>query len=96
MIANESWRKSSFSNGADGCVEVTWRKSSYSNGADACVEVGWRKSSFSAAHGACVEVAPTLPGVAVRDSKNPDGGNLAFHHGPWQAFLTCAPSRTAR
>jgi Domain of unknown function (DUF397) len=36
MIA---WRKSSFSGGNGGCVEVGWRKSSFSgNGAD-CVEV---------------------------------------------------------
>lgn len=34
-----TWRKSSFSDGADACVEVGWRKSSYSaNGAD-CIEV---------------------------------------------------------
>lgn len=36
MIA---WRKSSFSNGDTGCVEVGWRKSSFSNGGSACVEV---------------------------------------------------------
>jgi hypothetical protein len=43
MISTEPgaliWRKSSFSNGADACVEVAWRKSSFSNGSSACVEV---------------------------------------------------------
>jgi hypothetical protein len=34
-----TWRKSSFSNGANACVEVGWRKSSFSNGGNACVEV---------------------------------------------------------
>lgn len=38
----------------------------------------WRKSSRSSTGGGqCVEVASNLPGiVAVRDSKNPDGGAL--------------------
>ncbi|GLZ37675.1 DUF397 domain-containing protein [Actinokineospora sp. NBRC 105648] len=34
------WRKSSFSAGNGGCVEVGWRKSSFSAGSGACVEVG--------------------------------------------------------
>jgi hypothetical protein len=38
----------------------------------------WRKSTRSTQSGECVEVA-TVPGVvAVRDSKNPAGGVLAF------------------
>ena len=66
----------------------TWRKSSFSSGANACVEVGWRKSSYSGGSGACVEVAPTPPGVAVRDSKQPTGPTLTFDHSPWRTFLT--------
>jgi hypothetical protein len=49
--------------------------------------LAWRKSSFSHSNG-CVEVAP-LPhgGVALRDSKNPDGGTLRYTHHEWTAFL---------
>jgi hypothetical protein len=35
-----SWRKSSYTQGANNCVEV-WRKSSHSQGADNCVELVW-------------------------------------------------------
>jgi hypothetical protein len=69
---------------------VNWRKSSYSttNGGD-CVEVGtWRKASYSGNNsGGCVEVAGLLAtGVAVRDSKDPDGPRLAFAPDHWRAF----------
>ncbi len=49
----------------------------------------WYKSSYSGGNGGdCVEVASGLPGlVAVRDSKNPEGGTLSFPPGIWQAFL---------
>jgi hypothetical protein len=48
----------------------------------------WRKSSWSAGNGGdCVEVARNLPGaVAVRDSKDPAGPNLAFTPDEWRAF----------
>jgi hypothetical protein len=47
----------------------------------------WRKSTRSNNGGNCVEVASNLPGiVAVRDSKDPDGGTLAFTPGEWRAF----------
>ncbi|GLZ12523.1 hypothetical protein Acsp04_27580 [Actinomadura sp. NBRC 104425] len=38
----------------------------------------WRKSSYSGGMNddACVEVARLVEGVAVRDSKNPDGDRL--------------------
>jgi Domain of unknown function (DUF397) len=50
----------------------------------------WRKSSYSGGNGGtCVEVARNLPGVvAVRDSKDPGGPELAFPPRAWEAF-TC-------
>lgn len=78
--------------------QVTWRKSSRSgsNGGE-CVEVGvWQKSSYSNANGGnCVEVSATRdlngaePGVLclVRDSKDRDGGCLAFGAAEWAAFV---------
>lgn len=48
----------------------------------------WRKSSYSSGNGGqCVEVARNLPGgVAVRDSKDPDGPALIFTPADWEAF----------
>jgi hypothetical protein len=48
----------------------------------------WRKSSYSGNNGgACVEVARNLPGtVAVRDSKDPGGPELAFSPAAWKSF----------
>ncbi|MER7848090.1 DUF397 domain-containing protein [Kitasatospora sp. NPDC096077] len=53
----------------------------------------WRKSSYSAQQGQCVEVAPGFPGlVPVRDSKDPNGPQLAFPAGAWHSFLTAVRS----
>ncbi|MET8046559.1 DUF397 domain-containing protein [Streptosporangium sp. NPDC005286] len=46
----------------------------------------WRKSSLSG-QGSCVEVAFTDDTVAVRDTKNRDGGTLTFHRDNWTAFI---------
>ena len=50
--------------------------------------VRWRKPSYSGGNGGtCAEVAGPLPaGVAVRDSKDPEGPKLAFTAAQWQAF----------
>lgn len=52
-------------------------------------DLAWRKSSASNVEGCCVELAP-LPGggVAVRDSKDPDGAVLCFTATEWAAFAT--------
>jgi hypothetical protein len=56
-----------------------------SPGLDAAV---FRKSTRSGNSGQCVEVAANIPDVvAVRDSKNRDGGTLLFTRSGWSAFL---------
>jgi hypothetical protein len=47
----------------------------------------WRKSSYSGSGNNCVEVATMAAAVAVRDSKNPDGGHLIFDAEDWKAFV---------
>ncbi|MFY1686307.1 DUF397 domain-containing protein [Plantactinospora sp. WMMB782] len=56
------------------------------------MEPNWRTSSRSSDNGGnCVEVADNLPGrVLVRDSKDRDGGTLAFESTAWQAFVSLA------
>lgn len=44
---------------------------------DMSVQLMWRKSSFSADKN-CVEVAWPGGGVAIRDSKNPDGDPITI------------------
>jgi hypothetical protein len=50
-------------------------------------QLAWRKSTRSGSAG-CVELAP-LPGggVAVRDSKDPNGPILRYTAVEWDAFL---------
>lgn len=52
-------------------------------------QASWFKSSFSNGQGgACVEVARNLPGiVAVRDSKDVTGPDLAFTRKAWSEFV---------
>ncbi|GAA3363659.1 DUF397 domain-containing protein [Streptomyces antimycoticus] len=66
-----------------------WTKSSYSsNDGPECVEVAWTKSSYSTDDGpACVEVAPTRDTIHIRDSKNPNGPQLAVTPASWTAFV---------
>jgi hypothetical protein len=51
-------------------------------------DVRWLKSARSSAQGNCVEVAK-LPGggVAVRNSRHPEGPALVFTHGEFEAFM---------
>lgn len=47
----------------------------------------WFKSSHSSGNGQCVECARTPDGgMAVRDSKDPDGPKLVTTPAGWQAF----------
>lgn len=55
--------------------------------------LAWRTATFSSG-GNCVEVAP-LPdglGVAVRDTKDRQGGILCYTPDEWRAFITGAKS----
>ncbi len=47
----------------------------------------WRKSSHSTAGNDCVEVTQGGDTYAVRDSKNPSSGHLAFGGNDWGTFL---------
>jgi len=54
-------------------------------------ELAWFKSSYSSNDGPdCVEVAiaPTHTTVHVRDSKDKNGGQLAFRNASWTEFVT--------
>ncbi len=51
-------------------------------------DVRWRKSAHSSAQGNCVEVA-TLPdgGIAMRNSRHPEGPALVYTRAEIDAFL---------
>jgi hypothetical protein len=52
----------------------------------------WRKASYSGSTENCVEVA--LDGtVGVRDTKDPDGGQLELPAASWSAFTDTVSSR---
>jgi hypothetical protein len=50
--------------------------------------MNWQISSYSGDQGNCVETAE-LPdgGMAVRDTKNRDGGMLTFDRSAWSEFI---------
>lgn len=50
-------------------------------------DLAWRKSSRSGSSTNCVEVAQAADGIAVRDSKNPDGAQLQVGTSEWGTFL---------
>jgi hypothetical protein len=47
----------------------------------------WRKSSYSNPSGNCVEAAELAGGVALRDSRFPDGPALVCTNATWDAFI---------
>ncbi|MFD0856920.1 DUF397 domain-containing protein [Actinomadura adrarensis] len=47
----------------------------------------WRKSSHSAGSGGdCVEIADITQGIAIRDSKDPQGPHLIIHTTAWHSL----------
>jgi hypothetical protein len=47
----------------------------------------WKKASASTSYGQCVELAAAAGGVAMRDSKDPDGPILLYARAEFNAFL---------
>ena len=86
------WIRSSRSEKGN-CVEVgmEFKKSTRSNPSGNCVEVGadWTKSSYSGNSGSCVEYTTQTDNdtIAMRDSKDPEGGILEFSAGSWNNFV---------
>ncbi|MBZ6105888.1 DUF397 domain-containing protein [Streptomyces olivaceus] len=58
-------------------------------------ELRWFKSSYSDSSNSneCVEVAATLSTVHVRDSKSPQGAQLALAPEAWVGFLAYTVAR---
>lgn len=52
----------------------------------------WRKARRSMSNGACVEVASSAAGMAVRDSKDPEGAVLYYEVAAWSSFVGAARS----
>jgi hypothetical protein len=48
----------------------------------------WRTPARSGSNGNCVEIAATGTAIAVRDSRDPHGPQLAFTPDRWKAFTT--------
>jgi Domain of unknown function (DUF397) len=46
----------------------------------------WRKPARSGSNGNCVEIAATGTTIAIRDSRDPQGPQLAFTPDRWKAF----------
>ncbi|MWA11416.1 DUF397 domain-containing protein [Streptomyces sp. BA2] len=55
-------------------------------------ELNWFKSSYSSSSDPndCVEIATTPATIHLRDSKNPQGPQLAFAPAAWVDFVTYA------
>ncbi|BCL33043.1 DUF397 domain-containing protein [Streptomyces aurantiacus] len=54
------------------------------------LDVSWTKSGYSNAEGNCVEVARIDGGVAVRNSRHPEGPALVYTSAELAAFLAGA------
>ncbi|HEX6354635.1 DUF397 domain-containing protein [Actinophytocola sp.] len=80
-----TWRKSSYSHNAAGCVELAILD-----------HASWRKASHSDNAAGCVELAVVDEAAAVRDSKHPGGPVLAFSAPSLRAFLSAAGTERFR
>ena len=50
------------------------------------IQPAWRVATYTGGNGNCVEVADAASVVLVRDTKDRDGGALAFTANAWRAF----------
>jgi hypothetical protein len=51
------------------------------------VNLVWTKARASSFQGQCVQLASAAAGVAMRDSKDPDGPILLYSRAEFQAFI---------
>jgi Domain of unknown function (DUF397) len=49
-------------------------------------QLAWRVATYTGGQGDCVEVADDAGAVVVRDSKDRDGGTVAFTGPAWERF----------
>jgi hypothetical protein len=49
-------------------------------------DMNWRKATYSNGGENCVETASGSGAVLVRDTRDRDGGTLAFSAGAWERF----------
>ncbi|MFF4187907.1 DUF397 domain-containing protein [Streptomyces sp. NPDC001691] len=74
--------------------QLHWFKASHSSGGGGeRVELSyaWRKSSYSGGEGGeCIEIAAHPTTIHIRDSKNPQGPQLAVAPRAWAAFTAYA------
>jgi hypothetical protein len=89
-LSPTAWRKSSYSEGSNACVEVgVWRESSPSAG------TGGNGVEVATAHSNNIErgEATATHLYLVRDSKDPEGPALALTRRQWETLLRSTKNR---
>jgi hypothetical protein len=56
-------------------------------------QLAWRVATYTGGNGDCVEVADEAGAVVVRDTKDRDGGTLAFTPSGWSVFVGAVKAR---